>query len=134
MVTQARVPATGQADIFVDVTEAAGIEWTHFSGEPEDRFLIESMGSAAGFLDFDADGRLDILLVNGGEAPRGRSQTPIRNALYRNLGNGRFDDVAAAVGIAGLSFHGAGVGAAGYDNDGFTDVLVTGYPSCVQAG
>jgi hypothetical protein len=69
--------------------------WTHFAGESPDRFLIETMGGGVAFLDFDGDGLQDILFVNGGETPHGKSQVPVRNALYHNLGNGKFEEVAA---------------------------------------
>ena len=76
--------------IFTDVTEASGITWKHFNGESPDAHLIETKNGGAAFFDFDQDGLLDIFLVNGGETPRGKSATPVRNALYRNLGNGKF--------------------------------------------
>ena len=114
--------------IFTDVTESVGITWTHFNGESPDAHLIETKNGGAAFLDFDQDGLLDVFLVNGGETPRGKSPTPVRNALYRNLGNGKFEEVAAKAGVDRLSFYGIGVAVGDYDNDGYPDLLVTGYP------
>jgi hypothetical protein len=86
--------------IFSDVTAEAGITWTHFNGFSPDRYLIETMGGGVGMFDFDNDGWLDIFLLNGGETPRGKSEKPLSNALYRNLGNGKFVDVAADAGLS----------------------------------
>jgi hypothetical protein len=117
------------AVLFRDVTLSAGITWRHFNGMSPDRFLVESTTGGVAFLDFDQDGKLDLLWINGGETPRGRSRTPVRHALYRNLGGGRFADVSERSGLQQTSFYGMGVAAADFDNDGFTDVYITGYPS-----
>jgi hypothetical protein len=115
--------------IFTDITQEAGITWHQFSGESPDRFLLETMGGGVAFLDFDNDGLQDIFFVNGGETPRGKSPVPVRNALYRNLGNGRFEEVAARAGVDRLDFYGMGVAVGDYDNDGHPDLFVTGFPS-----
>jgi hypothetical protein len=115
--------------IFTDITQEAGITWRQFSGESPDRFLIETMGGGVALLDFDNDGLLDILFVNGGETPRGKSSMPVRNALYRNFGNEKFGDVAAKAGIDKLNFYGMGIAVGDYDNDGYPDVFITGFPS-----
>jgi hypothetical protein len=120
--------APGTTELFTDVTQQARITWRHFSGQSDDRFLLETMGGGVAFIDFDNDGLLDLLLVNSGETPKGKSATPVRNALYRNLGNGKFQNVAAAAGVDRLSSYGMGVAAADYDNDGFPDLFITGYP------
>src|SRR5437660_2975472 len=116
-------------EIFSDVTGQAGIAWHQFSGESPDRFLIETMGGGVAFLDFDDDGLVDIFFVNGGETPGGKSAVPVRNALYRNLGNGKFQDVAGKAGVDGPKFYGMGVAVGDFDNDGFPDLYVTGYPA-----
>lgn len=124
-----RSPITPSNGIFTDVTSQAGITWRQFSGKSPDRFLIETMGGGVAFLDFDGDGLQDIFFVNGGETPNGKSDSPLRNALYRNLGNGRFEDVAVKAGLDHTAFYGMGVAVADFDNDGFPDLYVTGFPS-----
>jgi hypothetical protein len=115
-------------EFFTDVTDAAGITWKQFSGESPDRFMIEAASGGVAFVDYDGDGLLDIFLVNGGETPKGKSPGPVRNALYHNLGNGKFEDVAAKAGVASLPFYGMGVAAGDYDNDGHEDLYITGTP------
>ena len=116
--------------IFTDITREAGITWHHFGGESPDRYLIETMGGGVAFLDFDGDGLQDIFFVNSGETPHGKSPAPVRNALYRNLGNGKFEDVAAKAGIDKIDFYGMGVAVGDYDNDRYPDIFITGFPSC----
>lgn len=116
--------------IFSDVTAEAGITWRQFNGFSPDRYLIETMGGGVGFLDFDDDGWLDIFLLNGGETPHGKSAKPLQNALYRNLGNGRFVDVAREAGLARVNNYDMGVAIADFDNDGHQDIFVTGFPNC----
>jgi enediyne biosynthesis protein E4 len=119
----------GSKEIFTDITDQAGITWEQFSGESPDRLLIETMGGGVAFLDFDGDGLQDLFFVNGGETPGSKSQIPVRNALYHNLGNGKFEDVAVKAGVAALDSYGMGVAVGDFDDDGFPDIYVTGYPA-----
>jgi hypothetical protein len=115
--------------IFSDVTTEAGLRWRQFNGFSPDRYLIETMGGGVGLFDFDDDGWLDIFLLNGGETPRGRSEKPIRNALYRNLGNGKFVDVTPETGLDRVKNYEMGVSIADFDNDGHQDIFITGFPN-----
>ena len=87
------------------------------------------MGGGVAFLDFDADGLQDLFFVNGGETPRTKSLSSVRNALYRNIGNGKFEDVSAKAGVDRVEFYGMGVAVGDFDNDGFPDLYVSGFPS-----
>ena len=123
--------ATGPpTTIFSDVTADAGITWRQFNGFSPDRYLIETMGGGVGMFDFDNDEKLDIFLLNGGETPRGKSAKPLQNALYRNLGNGKFAEVAAEAGLHRVHNYGMGVAVADFDNDGHQDIFTTGFPNC----
>ena len=106
-----------------DVTDSAGIDFRHNSGAFGEKYLPETMGSGCAFLDFDRDGWMDILLVNGMDWPgRERGRTTLK--LYRNNGDGTFSDVTRKSGLD-IEMYGMGVAVGDYDNDGLPDVLVT---------
>jgi hypothetical protein len=106
-----------QAPLFRDVTARSGIVFSHSNGATGTKQYKEVMGSGCCVLDADLDGKLDIYLVN--------SQGP--NALVRNLGGLRFQDVTAAAGVADGEGYGMGAVAADIDNDGDDDLFVTNY-------
>ncbi len=110
---------------FTDVTEAAGIRFRHFSGAAGKKLLPETMGSGVAVLDFDRDGRPDLLFVNS--CPWPGAQGPKEGAtlaLYRNKGDGTFEDVTEAAGLASSLF-GMGVAVGDIDNDGYADLFIT---------
>jgi hypothetical protein len=107
----------------VDVTTAAGIQFRHNSGAYGGKLLPETLGSGCAFLDFDADGWQDILLINGMDWPQHKRQrTTLR--LYRNNRDGTFTDVTHRAGLD-VEMYGMGVAVGDYNNDGFPDILVT---------
>ena len=120
-----RLFAAGPGFRFVDVTEPAGIRFEHNSGAYGGKLLPETLGSGCAFLDYDADGWQDILLVNSMDWPgHKRQRTTLK--LYRNNRNGTFTDVTKAAGLD-IEMYGMGVAVGDYNNDGFPDVFI----SCV---
>jgi hypothetical protein len=121
----AAAAAAGDAGFrLVNVTAAAGIDFQHNSGAFEAKYLPETLGSGCAFLDYDGDGWLDILLVNGMDWP-GHKKRRSTLRLYRNNRNGTFADVTERAGLAVAEMYGMGVAVADYDNDGFPDILIT---------
>jgi hypothetical protein len=106
-----------------DVTSAAGIQFRHNSGAYGGKLLPETLGSGCAFLDYDADGWQDILLINGMDWPQHKRQrTTLR--LYRNNRDGTFTDVTRRAGLD-VEMYGMGIAVGDYNNDGFPDILVT---------
>ena len=124
VLSAAALPTTGSTVSFTDVTQPAGIHFRHNSGAFGKKYLPETLGSGAAFVDVDNDGWQDIFLVNSKNWP-GRPGTPSYPALYHNNGNGTFTDITRQAGLA-VEMYGMGVAAADYDNDGNADLYVTG--------
>ena len=119
---------------FEDVTADSGIRFTHSFGAEKLGSLLESTGAGCVWFDYNNDGRPDLYVVSG--RPLGKEmhpyplrhppETPPHNHLYRNDGNGKFTDVTDQAGVAGDGFSFSAV-AADFDNDGYTDLVVTNY-------
>jgi enediyne biosynthesis protein E4 len=121
-------PATD--DFFQEVGKEIGIDFVHSIGDKELSNIVESSGAGAAFLDYDQDGFIDLYVCNGtwmkavntDEKPK---ITPT-NHLYRNMGNGTFEDVTKKAGVGG-PFYCMGVTVGDYNNDGFPDMYVSNY-------
>jgi hypothetical protein len=112
---------------FVDVASSAGIDFHHDNAASTEKYLIETMGSGAAWLDFDGDGFLDAYLVNSAATAQYQPQKPLRSALYRNNGDSTFSDVTAKAGVGAEGLFGMGVAVGDYDNDGDPDLFVAGH-------
>jgi enediyne biosynthesis protein E4 len=112
--------------LFADVTTAVGIDFHHIHGGSGQRYLPETMGAGGCVLDFDRDGWMDLYLVQSGPLPGYHGPSDGTNRLFRNKGDGTFEDVTARSG-SGAAGYGQGAIAADYDGDGDTDLYVTNF-------
>ena len=116
--SRAGSPPRRPSPLFENVAEKAGLARPHRAFLPNAAKNIpipgEHMPPGAAVLDFDRDGRQDLFVPSGDG-----------NRLYRNRGDGTFEDVAKAAGVAGQEGEGAGALAFDYDNDGDTDIYET---------
>ncbi|PYX42429.1 MAG: hypothetical protein DMG81_01690 [Acidobacteria bacterium] len=109
---------------FTDITAASGIKFVHYKGNDGISINREEFGPGVCVADFDGDGWQDIYFVNGRDLyNRGIA---VKNALYRNNGNGTFTDITEKANVPGTGY-GLGCVWGDYDNDGFPDLYVTQY-------
>jgi hypothetical protein len=119
---------SGEAQVrFVDVVEDSGVDLVTTFGTEEKRYIIEYTGTGAALTDYDADGDLDLYLVNGSTIELGPGAPPV-DRLYRNDGGFRFTDVTAAAGLGDPGWGGGSL-AGDVDNDGDPDLLITNFGS-----
>jgi len=122
------LPAGVPEPRFTDVTKSAGLaSFRQFQGERSSQ-LPEDMGSGLAWGDFDNDGLDDLFVVSGGGSLGSPEQQRAPSVLYRNLGNERFEKVHD---FPDLRIIGMGVAWGDYDNDGWLDLVVTGYDTII---
>jgi enediyne biosynthesis protein E4 len=125
---KAETAVTGTLDIptFTDDAERCGVAFTFDNGHSDVYQLPETFGGGVAVLDFDGDGWLDIYAVQGGPYPPRRDPPRVGDRLFRNRGDGRFDDATARSGLGALKGgYGFGVAVGDFDNDGRPDIFVT---------
>ena len=109
---------------FFDSAPTAGIDFTYFNGDQSaDARLLGTTGGGVAVLDYDGDGWPDIYFTQGSTWPIDTGSGLYRDRLYRNLGNGKFEDVTEQTGL-GDTHYSQGIAAGDFDNDGFPDLYL----------
>lgn len=114
--------------VFDNVTSQTALkDFTCVSGGKDKEYIIETTACVVAVFDYDNDGRPDIFLLNGSTigAELGKEKAP-KSALYRNLGDWKFENVTEKAGVANERW-GMGVAVGDYNNDGFADLFVSNY-------
>lgn len=126
---QAQSPVT-----FTDITNSTGVDFKRAASFTSLKYLLEAVGGGVAMFDYDNDGRMDLFFTNGAalKDPMTKADQPDKrdakywNRLYHQKADGTFEDVTEVAGLKGSGYS-MGVAAADYDNDGYTDLYVTGY-------
>ncbi len=126
--------APGSADVldgaprfrFVDIAKESGITAITWCGRPEKPHLLESGGSGIALVDVDGDGDLDAYVVSAWRLAGAEIVEKTPNRLYRNRGDGTFDDVTEAAGVGDTGW-GQGIAAGDADGDGDVDLFVSNF-------
>ncbi len=117
--------------IFSDATASSGLDFTYRNGEEANQYaLLESLGGGIALIDFDRDGLLDVFATGGGffDGPERKQIRGHPNRLFKNLGNWKFRDATLEAGLpTEAAFYSHGAAIADFNNDGWPDLLVTGY-------
>jgi enediyne biosynthesis protein E4 len=112
--------------VLVTFEEGARLPARMYCGGPSKDHILESACGGVALFDYDGDGRLDIYLVTAAELTPARERVAHRNALYRNLGGWKFEDVSKRAGVD-LAAWGSGACAGDADGDGRLDLYVTNW-------
>jgi enediyne biosynthesis protein E4 len=117
-------------DYFQEIGKEIGLDFIHSIGDNDLTNIVESSGAGAAFLDYDQDGYIDLYVCSGtwleglssGKKPDKMSE----NHLYRNRGDGTFEDVTKKAGVGG-PWYSMGVTVGDYNNDGYPDLWIRNY-------
>ena len=108
---------------FTDVTAESNVDFRHVFAVRQKHYFPEIMSGGVALLDYDNDGNLDLYFIQGGDLDKSIPNRP-GNRMYRNRGDGTFEDVTVATGT-GDTGYGMGCACGDYDRDGDVDLYVT---------
>lgn len=112
---------------FEDRTQSLGVDFTYRNGDQAKLYsIVESLGGGVAIFDFDGDGQNDLLFPGGGTFQADGTTPGLPTGLFWNRGS-RFAAVADQTGISFAANYSHGVEVGDYDNDGWPDVLISGY-------
>jgi enediyne biosynthesis protein E4 len=120
------------SEYFQEIGKEAGLDFVHSIGEKDLTNIVESVGGGAAFLDYDQDGYIDLYVCSGtwikGFCKGDKPSVLPGNHLYRNRGDGTFEDVTKKAGVGG-PWYSMGVSSGDYNNDGYPDIYLSNYGS-----
>lgn len=118
--------AAANSDPFEDRTVASGIDFVLRNAATTEKHQIETMVGGVAVIDYDQDGFPDLFFTNGAAQPSlHKAGAKYGNGLFRNRGDGTFENVTTKAGLQGTGYD-IGVAAADFDNDGYPDLFVAG--------
>lgn len=118
--------ATPPTSHLEDVRRAAGLDFQYQNGAAGMKYLVESMGGGVAVLDYNGDGLMDLYFPQGGPLSSAQGAAIASDQLFRNGGDGTFENVTVPAGIDERRY-GQGCAAGDYDNDGDADLFVANY-------
>lgn len=113
---------------FVDQTDASGVRFSYRDGQEAGHFaILESLGGGVSVADYDRDGWFDLAIPGGGHFGENKELLGYAPALYRNVRGAKFRDQTREARLSLSPHYNHGIAVGDYDQDGFPDLLVTGY-------
>jgi len=116
----------GDPPTFTDIAQDAGIDFRHTFGSERLENILMTTGSGVALFDYDGDGWLDAFFVNGTDLGESEGEGTVGHTLYRNQGDGTFQDVTQAAGITAVTY-GQGCTVGDFDGDGLPDLYITNF-------